>query len=147
MKKSNKLLLGGFLTVILLIAGIHIALYAKYKSGDYTLVKPQRLEPRPEAEMQYFQDISVVRIRIVYFTNAYFRDSASVEKSSDKLIRYEQKGDSLLITGHYYGKAQEEGRNRITITLPYNATIVTDSISQVSLQVQDFIKQKVKIVP
>ena len=37
MKKSNKLLWGGFLTVLLMIAGIHIALYAKYKNGNYTI--------------------------------------------------------------------------------------------------------------
>lgn len=36
MKKSNKLLLGALLTGILILTGIHIALSAKYKSGNYT---------------------------------------------------------------------------------------------------------------
>lgn len=36
MKKSNKILLVLFLVAILVLTGIHIALYAKYKNGSYT---------------------------------------------------------------------------------------------------------------
>lgn len=36
MKKSNKLLLGIFITALLIAVTLHIALYARYKKGDYT---------------------------------------------------------------------------------------------------------------
>lgn len=147
MKKSNKLLLGGFLTFILIIAGIHIALYAKYKNGNYTIVKPQRLDKNDVTEMQHFQDVSVLRIRNVFRANVYFRDSATVEKRKEDLIQYTQRGDTLFISGHYYTEGQDSERTALNVTLPYNAIIITDSVSHVSLQIQDFIKQKIKTAP
>ena len=147
MKKSNKLLLGGFLTVILIIIGIHIALYANYKNGNYTLVKRQRLDETVQTEMQKFQNVGVLRLRNVYVTNVYFRDSAAVEKGIKDQVQYEQRGDTLFITGRYYSEGQKEGRSELIVMLPYKAVIVTDSLSHVSLQVQDFLNQKIKIVP
>lgn len=147
MKKSNKLLLGGFLTVVLVIAGIHIALYAKYKNGSYTLVKAYRLEKDVEKDMQHFQNVNVLRIRNVFVANIYFRDSAAVEKGIEDQIQYAQKGDTLFITGHYNSEGQQKDRSELNVTLPYNATIIADSVSHVSLQIQDFFKQKIKIVP
>src|SRR5689334_21691636 len=118
MKKSNKLLLGGFLMVMLFIIGIHIALYAKYKSGDYSLVPAYHPEKMEETEMQQFQDVRIVRLRNVFFATVYFGDSAAVEKGKEGLIRYEQRGDSLFITGKYYNEDQPEGKTRLNITIP-----------------------------
>ena len=36
MKRSNKILLGGFLTAVLLLTAVHIGLFAKYKNGAFT---------------------------------------------------------------------------------------------------------------
>ena len=38
MKTSNKILLSAFLATLLIIVSVHIALYAKYKNGDYALI-------------------------------------------------------------------------------------------------------------
>jgi hypothetical protein len=35
MKKSNKILVGGLLTIILIVLAVHIGLYANYKAGNY----------------------------------------------------------------------------------------------------------------
>jgi hypothetical protein len=120
MKKSNKLLLGGFLTVILTIAGIHVALYAKYKSGNYTIYYPE--DDRASDRMQSFQSVSVVVVRNVSGVSFQFGDQAQVEKGKEEVIQYTQKGDSLVITGtHAY--VDPYRRRLVNLTLPYNATL------------------------
>ena len=121
MKKSNKLLLGGFLTVILLIAGIHIALFAKYKNGNYTISKA--IEETSNERMQSFPIVSHVVIRNVRTAGVIFSDMAAVERNKEDLIKYEQQGDSLIITGHYYNDDQPDGRSQVNFTLPHNVTL------------------------
>jgi len=145
MKKSNKLLLGGFLFVVFMIVGIHIALYAKYKNGDYTL--RQRANPFVDSTMQQFQGIRSVRIQNVFAVTIHFDSVAAIERVNEHIIKYEQKGDSLFITGHFVTNGQSDNRFPITVTLPYNAIIVSDSISRISLFSQDLLKSKITIVP
>lgn len=118
MKKSNKLLLGGFLTVILLVTGIHIALFAKYKNGNYTIYHPQ---DKREERMQSFPNASFIIIRNVGGATVQFGDIAQVEKGRENVIQYIQKGDSLIITGQN-DDDQPDGR-LVNFTLPYNATL------------------------
>lgn len=119
MKKSNKLLLGGFLTVVLFIAAIHIALYAKYKSGDYTIYHK---EDRLKDVMQSFPNVTHVTIRNVHGVSVLFSDSAAVEKSKNGIIQYVQQGDSLVITGRELDN-ELNGRFVVNITLPFNVTL------------------------
>jgi hypothetical protein len=97
MKKSNKLLLGGFLAVVLLISAIHITLYAKYKAGDYTVY--HQTEELPSQSFQTFPQILFVSVRDVAGATVRFSDVAQVEKADENDIQYVQKGDTLLITG------------------------------------------------
>jgi hypothetical protein len=144
MKKSNKLLLGGFLTVILIFAGIHIALFAKYKNGNYTLY---HREVKDKGErMQKYPGVSFVIVRNVRIATILFGDTAAVEKGKEELIQYEQKGDSLVITGRNYNHDHPDERLQVNITLPYNVTIETDSVSSVSLQSKQFLKAKITTV-
>ena len=120
MKKSNKLLLGGFLLVVLLISAIHITLYAKYKNGDYTIYREQ-VEEAPQS-MQTFPNILFVSVRNVPGATARFSDVAQVEKASEEDIQYIRKGDTLLITGS--GSAKEAGISHpVVFHLPSNATL------------------------
>jgi hypothetical protein len=145
MKKSNKLLLGAFLTVMLLITGIHIALFAKYKNGNYTIY--HREVKHEDDRMQKFPGVSFVSVRNVRIATVLFGDTAAVEKSNGNIIRYEQRGDSLFITGHYYNNDQSDDRFQVNLTLPYNVSIETDSVSSISLQSKQFLKAKITTVP
>ena len=96
MKKSNKLLLAGFLAVVLLITAIHISLYAKYKNGDYTIFHAADLTPQ---SMEPFPNILFVSVRNVIGGTVRFSDVAGLEKLEESDIQYVRKGDTLLITG------------------------------------------------
>lgn len=122
MKKSNKLLLGGFLTVILMITGIHIALFAKYKNGNYTIFHPE--DKRQESRMQSFPAVSFVIVRNVGGATVRFGEKAEMEKDKEEVVQYIQQGDSLIITGKYFLDGPDgRRRNWINLTLPYNATL------------------------
>lgn len=120
MKKSNKLLLYGFLTIVLMIVAIHIALFAKYKSGDYTIYRP---EDKLKDIMQSFPNVSHVTLRDVQGANVQFSDKAEVEKGKGDIIQYVQKGDSLVITGREESDFRPDGRRPVNITLPANVTL------------------------
>lgn len=121
MKKSNKLLLGALATIMLMITGVHIALYAKYKKGDHTLYMPGQ-------DLQTFNDIKYVSIRDVDNMLVTFGDTAQTSKDNPDELLFDQKGDTLVITG----KLQVEPpgyRPDVRITLPYNATVsLTNSV-------------------
>lgn len=119
MKKSNKLLVGGFLTLVLVIATMHIAIYAKYKNGNYTI---SDREDRLADIMQTFPNVSNVTVRNVHGVIVRFSETAAVEKRKEGDIHYIQKGDSLIITGQDYGD-QFDGRRVLNITIPVNGTL------------------------
>jgi hypothetical protein len=165
MKKSNKLLWGGFLTIILMITGIHIALYAKYKNGNYTIFHPKGKSE--DERMQSFPNVSFVIVRNVGGATVQLGDRAQVEKRREGFIQYIQKGDSLVITGRD-STDQQDGRRLVTFTLPYNATlsvinsflyfennesnagqlsIITDTLSRLSLPSKHLLKAKITTFP
>ncbi len=94
MKNSNKLLLGGFLTVILLISAIHITLYAKYRSGDYTIYN----DDLHSMVMQSFPHVKFISISNIANVTVRFSDSMKVEKMEGNEIRYMQRGDTLHVS-------------------------------------------------
>jgi hypothetical protein len=65
MKKSNKILLGGLLTVILIIVAVHVALYARYKAGYYTPFNQK--ETATASNVKTFANAHHIDIR--YFRN------------------------------------------------------------------------------
>lgn len=118
MKNSNKLLLGGFLTVILLISAIHITLYAKYRSGDYTIYN----DDLQSMVMQSFPHVKFVSISNVANVAVRFSDSMKVEKLEGNEIRYTQRGDTLHIAATDTS-AQNRYWDEVTINIPPNATL------------------------
>lgn len=119
MRKSNALLLGGFLAVVLLVSAIHITLYAKYKSGNYTIYKED--ESLQSQAWQSFPNVLIVTVRDVPGATVVFSDTARVEKEQNG-IRYVQKGDTLQIDGKA-GANQEGFRAYTTFYVPHNATL------------------------
>jgi hypothetical protein len=118
MKKSNKLLLGGFLTLLLFITAMHVSLYAKYKAGHYTIYNEE--EDLTQLAMQQYPNILFVSVRNVSAGTVKFSDVAQVEKDTDDGLQYVQKGDTLQITGNV---ADEEFHSPATFYLPHNATL------------------------
>ena len=114
MKTSNKLLIGGIIAIILLIASIHISLSAKYKNGQYTSV--QRQDKSGSAGMEQFTGIKKIRIQDVQELRVQCSDKAGIEKNK-KGVTYTQVGDSLVLMG----KPGEWVA--LTITIPLNCTI------------------------
>lgn len=96
MKKSNILLIVGFLTIVLLISAIHISLYAKYKSGDYTIYNEE--EDLVAEALQTFPNIAFVSVRNVPVANVQFSDVAQVEKADEEDLQYSRNGDTLVIS-------------------------------------------------
>jgi len=124
MKKSNKLLLFGFTLGLVLIAAIHITLYAKYKNGDYTIYHAEDdLAPN---SMQLFPNILFVTIRNVPDATVRFGDVAEVPKNQEENIQYVQKGDTLLITGSKPVNSRDFNNDfdeHLVFNLPRNATL------------------------
>lgn len=119
MKKSNKLLLGGFLALLLLISAIHISLFAKYKAGDYTVYNSEELASQ---SMQSFPNILFVSVRNVPGANITFGDAAQVEKAEESDIQLVQKGDTLLISAKDSSNPNAF-KYPVSFQVPYNATI------------------------
>jgi len=127
MKKSNKLLLGGFLALLLLISAIHISLFAKYKAGDYTVYNSEELASQ---SMQSFPNILFVSVRNVPGANVTFGDAAQVEKAEESDVQYVQKGDTLLITAK--DTSNPGGfKYPVSFQVPNNATITAFNSSLV----------------
>lgn len=120
MKKSNKILLAGFLTGLSLITAIHVTLYAKYKAGNYIIYNTEE-ERKPQA-VQTFPNILFVSVRNVNDATVKFSDVAGVEKSEETGIVYARRGDTLLITGSDSAN-QEDVRHQVALNIPYNATL------------------------
>ncbi|MBO9658183.1 MAG: hypothetical protein J7527_05100 [Chitinophagaceae bacterium] len=119
MKKSNKILLGGFLVVILLITGIHITLYAKYKSGYYTIYKPE--DKNNQASMQSFPNVSNVVVRDCG-AKIEFGSTLSIDKGNRYFIQYEQRGDSLVISVRD-SEDKRVRRGGVHLVLPADVTV------------------------
>jgi hypothetical protein len=127
MKKSNKLLLGGFLAVVLLISAIHITLFAKYKAGNYTIYNETEVLA-PNA-MQSFPNILFVSVQNVPAATVTFTDVAQVEKSEEEeLLQFVQKGDTLLIAPKK-GVHENAFKYPITLELPANVTLTLTNSS------------------
>lgn len=90
MKKSNKFLLGALLTGILVLAGIHIAISAKYKSGNYTAYDATKddkdMEQRALANIRQVQleNIGYVTVRYGTTTSLKYTKGSKEVKLSDQ---------------------------------------------------------------
>ena len=98
MRTSNKILLGIYLAAILILAGIHISLYAKYKSGGYIAAKEMwRLDyTRHELKIvKYIVATGMDNITIIPSDTGFLE----IEKNNSSRIRFQVTGDSLVLRG------------------------------------------------
>ena len=119
MKKSNLLLLTGFLAIVVLVSAIHITLYAKYKAGNYTIYNEE--EDITADAMQTFPNIAFVSVRNVPIVNVKFGDVARVEKAENEDLQYTRTGDTLVISAKV--GADRDRINLHLIHVPNNVTL------------------------
>jgi len=117
MKKSNKLLLGGFLTLLLAIAAVQITLSARYKSGNYTLYTVDR-DPAFEA-IEGFSGARTIKVENISSASIAFSDVPLVSKQYKHLLELVRDGETLVIRGKYKFN-WDDSSDQVILYLPAN---------------------------
>ena len=124
MKKSNKILLGGLLTIILILVAVHVALFARYKAGNYVPYSETQSEKArivkefPTARSIHFLNLPNVVLRI--------GDRMKVEQYGDnasEIIMAEQGGRVELSLKDNMNA--NKGFNYLIVYVPENSTITS----------------------
>lgn len=99
MRTSNKILLGAFITLLLITVGIHVVLYAKIKNGD---LEVYRNTPTQSTERVALGVIKHVVIKGMENVHVFESDTAAIEmyKNWQKHFKYRVSGDTLAIEGN-----------------------------------------------
>jgi len=139
MKTSNKIILGIFLAPLLVLTGIQMSLYAKYKSGHYVMMKSVQ-------EDRFVRQVltNISHIAVYGLNNFRIKPSASmqleIEKNENTHLHYIVKGDSLIIHGDTVidrangSKDTERSYQDVNFYLPMAAISVLADNSEVTLE-------------
>lgn len=96
MKTSNKILLGIFIAVLLILTVIHFTLSSKYKAGDYTIKK--NLAGKDSFALKPVKFVKLSGLDNVIVVPSYeFR--LETEKNMPSYFKYHISGDTLVVTG------------------------------------------------
>lgn len=98
MKTSNKILLGTFLLVLVIITAIHAAIYAKYKRNDFITMQvlhDERYASYTLSNVQALSLISLGNVKIVPSDTA----KLEIEKDGGKELRHDIVNGVLTIKG------------------------------------------------
>lgn len=120
MKTSNKLLLGIFLTIIILTTTVQLMVYAKYKRGEYTAFKREQFVPMTSISVPPARFISMKEIGACGIKPS---DTLKMEIQKDiaDKIKYRMVNDTLVITGN--SNDPDGGRIRGVVYLYLPATV------------------------
>lgn len=130
MKTSNKILLGTLAFIMLLFTAIHVALYAKYKKGEFVTVAQLHEERYDKHVLNNATKVDITGINsleIIPSDTLRLEIERAGNKKSD--IRYEQKGDVLTINGgstfmNKEGKKElSRSYSSVILYLPSNTTV------------------------
>ncbi len=127
MRTSNKILLGGFVATILILVGIHVALYAKYKRGD---TKDLR-DLIGETVTQDLGNIKIISITGLQECTIIAADTArlQMDKHWKGSFSFRINGDSLVVEGN---KSIEEYARGNRVGLPI--TLHLPSVELINMQ-------------
>jgi hypothetical protein len=97
MKTSNKILLGVFLTIIVLSATINLMVYAKYKRGDTVpfVREEKRLTSVNLPVAKYVAISALCNVELINDASPKFE----VHQGQEKGISYQMVGDTMVILG------------------------------------------------
>ena len=111
MKTSNKILLGVFLSIPLVISASVITLLVKYKSGNYVVRKTN--EDQGNYKTASLPAFRYVKVSGLQRCNIFTADTATikVEQSGTNRVFYYLKGDTLVVKGDTLYNNAGDGRN------------------------------------
>ena len=126
MKKSNKLLLGAILTGILFLAGIHIALSAKLKSGNVTAYN--ELEGDGDMEGRPLANIRQIRLENIGYVTVRYDATPSMKYSKGrKDVSVTEQGGILTLS---MPKASDgEGSRDLSVHLNVDSTMMINLVN------------------
>ena len=125
MKLSNKILLGAFLFIVLLLTGVHAALRIKYNSGDIVELNTYMT---PGEQQRYFNNINHVMVIGMNQCSVFLSDSVYVS-ATDKMfnvIECRVQGDTLYIDSKWHDKVKrhaQHGFYEAALYLPRGVTL------------------------
>jgi hypothetical protein len=131
MRTSNKILAATFIAVLLIITGIHLALYAKYKNHDFITMKnihEERYDSFPLSGIQSVSLSGLQRVTIISSDTA----KLEIEKGGDRKLIYAFKNGILTIKGDTTittstGSSEKiRGWQDVIIYLPINQIVKSD---------------------
>ncbi len=106
MRTSNKIILGIFLTPLLILTMIHLTLFAKYKSGNYIAMKTVTEDRFERLALTHIISVSVYGLN--NFT-VIPSDTTKLEIEKDhNRLSYVVNGDSLVVRGDTANAAQNK---------------------------------------
>ena len=111
MRKSNKILIGIFLSFVLLILAVHFTLYAKYSSGDFT---SKKIEREDHSKTQVFAGVTNLTVSSLENLEIRFADTLKVEtdKNTSPALKISAANGTLVITGADTSGAAREDQSR-----------------------------------
>jgi hypothetical protein len=102
MKTSNKILLVTFFTVLLIMVSVHVALYAKYKKGDFSAVNddmwPMNMISQSLTGINYVSVDNVENITIQAGDSSELQYDKAME-GDENILSVTRKADTLFLTG------------------------------------------------
>ncbi|MBI3719311.1 MAG: hypothetical protein HY252_12070 [Sphingobacteriales bacterium] len=133
MKTSNKILLGTVAFIMLVFTAIHVALYAKYKKGEFVTVAQlheENYDKHVIAGVTKVDAWGINNLKIV--PSDTFKIELEKNFGKETKITYEQKGDVLVVKGgttdmNAEGKKQVyRSYSPVTIYLPSNTSLTVN---------------------
>ena len=132
MRTSNKIILGIFLVPLIIIAALHVTLYAKYKSGNYVSMKNIEADRFIRPALKNIDNIVVYGLENFSIVPS---DTLSLEIEKDKYgyLHYSIEGNTLVIHGdstiqHPDGtKDIQRSYENVNLYLPSTKNITADN--------------------
>ena len=123
MKTSNKLLLGIFLTILILTTTVQLMVYAKYKRGEFTAFKRDEFIqwtslPVPPARFISLKGFGSCAVR------PFPSLKVDVQKENASFIKYHVVNDTLVITGNSNEPDESRNNSAMTIYLPASVQLI-----------------------
>ena len=117
MKTSNKLLVGIFLTIIILTTVVQLMVYAKYKRGEYTPFKREQFIPMASLSVPQARFVSLKGMGSCAIKPS---DTLKLEVQKDNInfIKYNVINDTLVIGGNSNDADGKRNNTLVNIYLP-----------------------------
>jgi hypothetical protein len=124
MKTSNKLLLGIFITILILTSVVQLMVYAKYKRGEFTAFKREEVVPMTSLPVPAARFISLKG-----FGSCALKPSGTlkleIQQDNANYIKYQLVNDTLVVTGNS-NDPDDRSRNNslVNIYLPASVQLI-----------------------